>query len=1393
MLARVLRLGAAVPVAVALVLSGAVAPAAAEGTGSISGTVLGPDGVPVEGACVRAQVYGYSAERARTTTAPDGSFRLTDVPAGRVLLLADPCAATANVAPQWYRGQLVYDNAQAVVVPDGGEVPGIDFDLVPGGSITGRVTTAEGEPLAGACVSSETVGTTEFLPRTTHTDADGRYRLDGVPQLSHRIRASGCAVSFPSTYAPGTDRESARTTTPDPGTVVSGMDIVVRPPADLTGRVLDTDGSPLQGQCVTLMAGGPNDYTFGTMTTASDGRWRFDDLAAGSYALRATDCATGLHLTRWYDGAAWVEQRTSFPVAEGATVTVADLSAPPAGAISGSVLDDTGAAVPQICAYVYADGQDSQYLESVRTGVTVEREGAYLLGGLVPGRYLVSVGTCQNGNYGQVWLGGDDRQSTATPVDVVAGQATAGNVVRPRAAYVGGTLRNELGQPARACATFEGFDIARSGEDGTYLSPPLYPRERVVGFAAACTDHRFGQGYATTSQTTVTLAPGETRTGVDGVVEAALSLSGTVRNPEGDGITACIRATAPGLAARDGRSDATGAWRLDGMEPGAWSILFTVCGQDGPNLLPTWHPGVPALTEAVPVPLGTTAVTGIDTVMREGARVTGVIRDANGMPYASACVTALRPVTGEHVSSTGGRTDEQGRYDLRALPPGAYVLLARHCGFGETPAGAPAPTYAPGTTSRLAEASPRTLLPGTNDPADIRMLPGGELRGSVVDSAGQPVAACLHLTTPEPWNTETRGAADGTFALRGLGTADRVTVRVTDCGAGTHATITLPSRSTAVGRIDDLGAVRLPLDATISGTLTRELSGEPVAAACVTTRADDLTDHYAVTDEQGRYTLRSLPPGSYVVQFSDCRGSAFVVPEYWDDALAPHLATPVTVAEDEDRTGVDARLITVTVPGVPREARTTVSDGVAQVTWREPEDDGHAPITSYVVRDAITGSVLATVPGSARSARLTGSPGVTVEAVNRRGAGPRTSLVPVVEGPPSPTGGPTPAPDLPPPSGSVPDIAPLPPKRVLDTRDGTGGISGRLAPGRPVDLQVSGRGGLPPGPEVKAVLLNTTATGASSAGHLTVFPGGQAAPLASSLNYGRGQTVANLVLVPVGPDGTVRLLSNAGSPHVVADVVGYVSASSPSALVPLRPARVLDSRDGTGGVAGRLSPGMAAQLPVLGRGGVPSSGVRAVLLNTTATGASAAGHLTVFPGGARVPLASSLNYARGTTVANLVLVPVGADGTVRLLANAGSPHVVADVVGYVAESSAAALRPLPPARVLDTRNSTGGVPGRLVPGRHVVVHVTGRGGVPMTGVRAVLLNTTVTGATRAGHLTVYPGNAAIPLASNLNHAAGQTVANLVVVPVAQDGTIRMLSNDGTPHVIADVVGWVAAG
>ncbi|MDQ4088705.1 MAG: hypothetical protein M3163_00120 [Actinomycetota bacterium] len=372
----------------------------------------------------------------------------------------------------------------------------------------------------------------------------------------------------------------------------------------------------------------------------------------------------------------------------------------------------------------------------------------------------------------------------------------------------------------------------------------------------------------------------------------------------------------------------------------------------------------------------------------------------------------------------------------------------------------------------------------------------------------------------------------------------------------------------------------------------------------------------------------------------------------------------------------------------------------------------------------------------------------------------------------------------------------LTPARILDTRTGTGGFSAPIGPGGTVDVQVTGQGGIP-ATGVSAVAMNVTVTQPTASGFLTLYPSGSPRPLAANLNFTPGLTVPNLVVVKVGAGGKVAMFNSAGSSHVIFDVAGWYSttpAGDDGRFVSLEPARILDTRDGTGGAA-RLGPGASLDLQVTGRGGVPDSGAGVAVLNVAVTGTTSSSYLTVYPTGQPLPLASNLNFAGGDTVSNRVMAKLGTGGRLTIYNNAGGTDVVVDVNGWYTDGSVAgtpgAFTPLEPARILDTRDGTGGIAGLRPAGTAVDVQVTGRGGVPASGVAAVILNATVTEAAGAGFLTIFPAGTAQPWVSDLNYASGETRPNLVVVKVGAGGKVGLFTSNGT-HVIFDVAGWFAA-
>jgi hypothetical protein len=335
-----------------------------------------------------------------------------------------------------------------------------------------------------------------------------------------------------------------------------------------------------------------------------------------------------------------------------------------------------------------------------------------------------------------------------------------------------------------------------------------------------------------------------------------------------------------------------------------------------------------------------------------------------------------------------------------------------------------------------------------------------------------------------------------------------------------------------------------------------------------------------------------------------------------------------------------------------------------------------------------------------------------------------------------------------------------------------------------------------------AVVLNVTATDTTSPSYLTLYPSDATRPIASNLNWVAGQTIANLVEVKLGPVGAIEIYNAFGSADVVIDVEGWVAAPAASTsgeglFNPLAPARLLDTRDGTGSSSGPIGGGGTITLQVGGRGGVPLSGAEAVVLNVTATNPTAASYLTVWPDGSGQPTASNLNFVPGQTIPNRVVVRLGSAGKVDIYNAAGNVDVVADVGGWFTDGATAVTGSrfvgVTPARILDTRNGTGGVTAPVGPNASIAVTVAGRGAVPTmtaaTPPSAVVLNVTVTNPTAGSYLTVWPDGVPKPLASDLNYKSRTTVPNLVVVKLGSNGMIDLYNAYGSVDVIIDVVGW----
>ncbi|HXJ80050.1 MAG TPA: PQQ-dependent sugar dehydrogenase [Candidatus Methylomirabilis sp.] len=169
--------------------------------------------------------------------------------------------------------------------------------------------------------------------------------------------------------------------------------------------------------------------------------------------------------------------------------------------------------------------------------------------------------------------------------------------------------------------------------------------------------------------------------------------------------------------------------------------------------------------------------------------------------------------------------------------------------------------------------------------------------------------------------------------------------------------------------------------------------------------------------------------------------------------------------------------------------------------------------------------------------------------------------------------------------------------------------------------------------------------------------------------------------ITVGPDGGLYYISQAPSSGGAGSVRKIVyTGAQPGAgkTFTVTPCRVLDTRNPGGG--GRLAANSCRAVRVagsgLGQGGADTCGIpstaTAVYMNIVAV-TPAAGYLTVFPAGWTPPLASTLNFANGQTIANGILMAVchtvpasTCTADIVVQTGPGTADVVIDVTGYTA-------------------------------------------------------------------------------------------------------------------------------
>jgi hypothetical protein len=510
------------------------------------------------------------------------------------------------------------------------------------------------------------------------------------------MSSAASAQAPPPANVPGFPQLPPRDTTPKTGT------------ARIRGHVVAADtGQPLRKAQVRVTSSELRENRLAT--TDANGVYELTELPAGRYQLTASK---GSFVQLQYGQTRPFEAGKPLQVGDGQTVDKVDFSLPRGGLVTGRVIDEfgEGATDVQVSAMRYQFIQGRRQLMPAGRTVTTNDIGEYRLFGLPPGQYYIGA-TLQAGNlfdgasndrsgYAPTYYPSTANIAAAERLTVDLGQTRNGIdlvLATTRTTRITGTVIDADGKPL-ASGMVMMMQLANGGmpaggnqirPDGSFTITNVAPGEYTL-LAINPQSILGGGGLPEMISATVTVA-GEDITGLRLAGAKPVAVTGRVVMPQSTS-SGAIRAAAVQLMTTPVRADMASILGGLGMSKVNDDFTFEMKVQPGQRL-------VRLLTQAPGVSLKAVRLNGADVTdsgidIRPNLDVTGVevelttqqsqlsgaVTDGRGQNVKdySVVVFARDPARWTNASRFfgEGRPDQDGRFQVRNLPPGDYYAIA---------------------------------------------------------------------------------------------------------------------------------------------------------------------------------------------------------------------------------------------------------------------------------------------------------------------------------------------------------------------------------------------------------------------------------------------------------------------------------------------------------------------------------------------------------------------------------------------------------------------------------------------------------------------------------------------------------------------------------------------
>ncbi|MFY0572370.1 carboxypeptidase regulatory-like domain-containing protein [Archangium lansingense] len=274
-------------------------------------------------------------------------------------------------------------------------------------------------------------------------------------------------------------------------------------------------------------------------------------------------------------------------------------------------------------------------------------------------------------------------------------------------------------------------------------------------------------------------------------------------------------------------SEADGSFSLEGLKAGRYALWAE--SPEGTGML---H-DVSAGSE------------GVELVLGEGVRVSGLVHDEDRAPVAGALITAVFITHSRYFETV---TDVTGRFHLGPLPRGEYVLLASKEGLLSAHLR---------FTGYAREVERKFLLYRPRRVSGQVMLEGAPVAGASVKTWSHEEGSELEVLTD----------AAGRFSFEGLSPFESYELIATRDGLWANTRVDFETQGGPPRFLADRTELILELLPMVEVTgVVRDEAGRPIERAVVDLRVKEGEDFLSVsggwTDAEGRYLLGPVRPGT---------------------------------------------------------------------------------------------------------------------------------------------------------------------------------------------------------------------------------------------------------------------------------------------------------------------------------------------------------------------------------------------------------------------------------------------------------------------------------------------------------------------------------------------------